>query len=530
VARVIVRLKLRLLGNGLRGNGLRAIAFTLGCLYALGLSVAVAVGFLAAQHDPAHLGIAVELAGFGAVVGWVALPLIGFGSDETLDPTRLALLPLTRTELMRGLLGASLVGPGGVATAIGIAGAAVALLPPSPGAVLVPVAAIVQLALCAAVGRAVVTALSAALRTRRARDLRIVLVAVIGLAPEALRVAAGDAPLSDVTRLGHWAHAVSWAPPVWPARAMVAARSGHWAAAVVELLGGALTLLAALWWWSRSLERVMTTAETPPAAAVVRAPGQREPLFDPGLGWLPRTRTGAVAARELRYAWRDPRRRVQMVAGVVLPFILLAGALGRASLHHRLVYTALIVAFMAGSNRAINQIGLDGPAYWVHEAAGQDLRADLTGKNLAVAFVTLPLTLATALVLAVVSGGYGELAVTSAVGAALIALLLGVGDVASVLLPLPIPDASANAWATQSGQGCATGMLSLAALGVEAVLAAPIVVPALVVTAFASRALLVVGALVYGAVVHLAGLSLAVRLGRDRGPELLERVSPRQAG
>jgi len=529
VALVLIRLKLRLLANGLRGSTMRAVAFTLGCLYAVGLATAAAAGFLDAQHDVTNLGIAVELAALGVLLGWAALPLVGFGSDETLDPTRLALLPLRRADLMAGLLGASLIGPGGLATAIGLAGASVALLPPSPGAVLVPLAAAVQLALFAAVGRAVVTALSAALRTRRARDLRIVLVAVVGFAPEALRLATGNAPLTDLARLAHWAHALSWFPPLWPARAMVAARSSHWLASVAELLGGVATLVLVLWWWSRSLERVMTTAEMPPDATV-RAPRGSEPLFDPALGFLPRTRTGAVAARELRYAWRDPRRRVQVVSGVVLPFVLLAGALGHGSLHHHLVYTALIVAFMAGSNRAINQIGLDGPAYWVHEAAGQDLRADLTGKNLAVAVVTLPLTLGTAVVLAALTGGWAELAVTAAVGAALVALLLGVGDVASVLLPLPMPESAANAWGTQSGQGCATGLLSLAALLVEALLAAPMVVPALLVGGAWGRAAVVAGALAYGALAHVLGLALAVRLGSGRGPELLERVSPRQVG
>jgi ABC-2 type transport system permease protein len=529
VAGVLVRLKLRLLANSLHGSTVRAIAFTLACLYAVGLATAVAVGFLDARRDPVHLGIAVELAAFAVVVGWAALPLLGFGSDETLDPTRLALLPLRRSDLVGGLLGASLVGPGGAATAIGLAGATIALLPASPGAVLVPVAAAVQLALCAAVGRAVVTALSAVLRTRRARDLRILLVAVIAFAPEALRLATGDAPLTDLKRLEHWAHVVSWFPPVWPARAMVAAGSGHWAASLAELTGGVATLVAVLWWWSRSLEQVMTTAEVPPGATV-HAPGTRAPLFDPGLGFLPRTRTGAVAARELRYAWRDPRRRVQVVSGVVLPFVLLAGALSHGRVHHHLVFAALFVAFMAGSNRAVNQIGLDGPAYWAHEAAGQDLRADLTGKNLAVAFVTFPLALTTAVVLAAITGGWGEFAVTAAVSAALIALLLGVGDVASVLLPLPVPESAANAWGTQSGQGCATGLLSLAALFVEALLAAPMVVPALLVDGAVGRGAVVLGALAYGSVVHVLGLSLAVRLGRDKGPELLERVSPRQVG
>ncbi len=531
MAWVLVRLKLRLLINGLRGSGARAVGFVIGCLYALGLGTAAGAGFVALQHSPGDLGVAVELVGFAAVLGWTAMPLLGFGSDETLDPTRLALLPLARRDLVGGLLGASLAGPAGVATAIGLLGATVALLPPSPGALLVPVAAALQLALCAALGRAVVTALSSALRSRRGRDLRIVVVAFIGFAPELLRLAIGDAPIGDVNRLRPWAHGLSWLPATLPVRAMVAARSSHWAAAVAEVAGGAATLAVLLWWWGRSLERVMTTAEAAPDPSAGIAPIRHTPLFDPWLGFLPRTRTGAVAARELRYTWREPRRRVQMVSGAVIPFILLAGAISRGGFeHHRIVFSALVVAFVGGSNRAVNQIGLDGPAWWVHEAAGQDLRADLTGKNLAVALVTLPLTLATGVLLAAISGGWAELAVTAGVGAALVAVLLGVGDVASILVPVPSPESAGNAWGTQAGQGCMTGVLSLIVLGVEGLVAAPMVICALAFDSPGARAAIVAGSLAYGAVVHIGGLALAVRIGRDRGPELLERIGPRQTG
>ncbi len=133
------------------------------------------------------------------------------------------------------------------------------------------------------------------------------------------------------------------------------------------------------------------------------------------------------------------------------------------------------------------------------------------------------------MILAAVSGGWGELAMTAAVGAALVAMLLGVGDVASILVPLPIPESIANVWGTQAGQGCTAGLLSLLVLGVEAVVAVPIVVPALLVHGIAGRTAVVIVALAYGAAVHVAGLSLAVRLGRSRGPELLERIGPRQS-
>ena len=528
MAWVLVRLKLRLLRNGLRGNALRAIAFILGCAYALAIGTAIAAGFLSLQHRIEDLVVVAELVAVAAVLGWSALPLLGFGSDETLDPSRLALLPLSRGEVVGGLLGAALAGPAGVVTAIGLAGATIALLPPSPGAVLVVVAAAAQLAMCAALSRALVTSLSSVLRSRRGRDLRIILIAVIAFAPEALRLAIGDRSFSDVAALRPWAHGLSWLPPVLPARSMIEARSGHWATAVLALAGGFLTLAAVLLWWSRSLEQVLTTAEAPPDPTAVTARATDTPLFDPWLGFLPRTRAGAVAARELRYTWREPRRRVQLISGVVVPFVLLGGVLSRGGLHHhKIVFAALLVAFLAGNNRAVNQIGLDGPAFWVHEAAGQDLRADLGGKNVAVALVTFPLALTTALVLAAISGGWGELVVTAAVAAALVAMLLGVGDVASILVPLPSPESLTNAWGTQAGQGCTTGLLSLLVLAVEAALAAPIVLPALTLNGVTARLAIITGAVAYGAIVYSAGLALAVRLGRTRGPELLERIGPR---
>jgi ABC-2 type transport system permease protein len=281
----------------------------------------------------------------------------------------------------------------------------------------------------------------------------------------------------------------------------------------------------------------MTTAEA--SAAPASAPSARRegaagrggrvalPLFSPGLDSLPHSRAGAVAARELRYTWREPRRRVQLLGGVLVPFLLLAGVLSDGGLHrHRIVFAALLVAFLAGNNRAINQFGMDGPAFWIHESAGQDLRADLTGKNLAVAVTTLPLAALTAVVLAAISGGWAELAMTIGLSVGLMGLLLGAGDVASVLLPIPLTDAAGNLWATQGGQGCAQGMLSLLVLGLDAVLAAPTVVPALLVHGVVTRVAVVAFALVYGAVLYRIGLAAAVRFGRSRGPELLEAIGP----
>jgi ABC-2 type transport system permease protein len=222
---------------------------------------------------------------------------------------------------------------------------------------------------------------------------------------------------------------------------------------------------------------------------------------------------------------------VQMVSGILIPFVVLAGILSKGGLHeHRIVFAGLLVAFLAGNSRAVNQLGFDGQAFWIHEAAGNDLRADLGGKNLALALTSFPVAVLTAVVLAAISGGWGELATTVGLSAAVIGALLGIGDVASVLVPVPARDSPGNLWGTQAGQGCTTGALSLLVLAVEGVLGAPIVAGALLVHGLGPRVAVVLVGLGYGAALYLAGMALAVRAGRDRGPELLSAIGPSQAG
>ena len=58
-----------------------------------------------------------------ATLGWTVLPILGFGNDETLDPQRLATLPLSRRQLVSGVLAASLVGVAPLATLVALSGA-----------------------------------------------------------------------------------------------------------------------------------------------------------------------------------------------------------------------------------------------------------------------------------------------------------------------------------------------------------------------------------------------------------------------
>ena len=105
------------------------------------------------------------------LVAWVLAPLVAFGVDETVDPTRFALLPIRPQTLQRGLLVASLIGYLPAANMILLLGAAIAIGVPWSVLPVAVVCAAVQLMICVVLSRAASTSMSALMTSRRGRDL-----------------------------------------------------------------------------------------------------------------------------------------------------------------------------------------------------------------------------------------------------------------------------------------------------------------------------------------------------------------------
>ena len=94
-------------------------------LGAIGAGVLALFGFstlASARADATGPDVAVVVFGL-ATLGWTVFPILGFGNDETLDPQRLATLPLSRRQLVSGVLAASLVGVAPLATLVAFSGA-----------------------------------------------------------------------------------------------------------------------------------------------------------------------------------------------------------------------------------------------------------------------------------------------------------------------------------------------------------------------------------------------------------------------
>jgi ABC-2 type transport system permease protein len=530
VIRHFALLKLTLVRNGFKLGWQQVLGMVTALLVAAPLSLTSAALLAVTPRVRPGLGEALVTAVFLLLaLGWTLGPLVAFGTDETLDPSRLALLPLRPRQLMPGLLAASSLGVTPLATLIVLAGAVLGFLPLGLGLPLVVAAALVQFLLCMVASRAVTTALSTMLRSRRARDLSIVLFSLallaIGLGGpiltglvQALAGGRGEA-LLEVVRL---------LPPGLAASAMIHAADGRLATAAAELAGAGLAVVLLGWAWLAAMRRLATMAE--PRSEADERPGD---LFPRLARFLPRNRVGAVAAKELRYAAREPRLRVSWLFAWLFALALpVTVALATPLRRPELVLIVPALVWLTNVN-TLNQFGFDGRAYWIHVAVPGDPRADLLGKNLSAAMLTLPLVLFDGFALAAVTGGWAYLPVAVGVGAGLLATMLGVGNYASVRVPQPMPEMTSNLWAlSNTGQGATTALIQLAAFSVQSITLTP-VVGLLLIGLFVWPPALVAAPLLglaYGLTLWQAGLRLAADWLTTHQPELLGTLNPRRTG
>jgi ABC-2 type transport system permease protein len=542
--RHFARLKLRMLRNGLRGQPWRVGLFVLGCLCGLGFAAMGFVlfalpAFAGEKPDPDVSITLLGLGGAAIVLGWLLLPLVFFGVDETLDPVRFALLPLSRRTLVTGLIVAGLVGIPAVATAGATAGSIVTVAAAGGvGAALAQTFGVAAgLLLCVTASRAITSGFAAMLRSRRMRDLAAILLALLAALLGPLQIVvitvAQDADVDQIAAVGRVA---GWTPFGAPYTAGLEIAAGRPLAAAGKLAGTVILILALLWWWSRTLESAMvgtasTRGQRPKRTA---AGGPVAQLFPGVIRWAPRNRHGALVAREVRYWWRDARRRAGLitivVVGVFVPLMLNLGGPALADQEPStspvaVTMSMLFVGTLAALSLA-NQFGYDGSAYAAHLVVGVPGRVDLAGRLVAFSVYMVPILIGIAVLLALLLGRpvllfpmLGGLAAAYGTG-------LAVNTLISVLGAYALPETS-NPFAISTAGGAAKSLLSLVALIGSAAAAAPFVAGAALLGDVWTVVALPVG-LAYG----VGSAALACYIAGDvldhRAPELLQTITPRR--
>ena len=542
-----VRLKLRLLRNGFRGQAWRVVAFVFGLLFGLWAAGLAVLGFSVSADASPDVGFVVAaFAGTAVVLGWTLVPLLFFGVDETLDPARFALLPVPRMILARGMLAAAFVGVPAAATMLGTSGLVLAagrrfgeaeLGAAAVGAAFVGV--VTGLTLGVVASRAVTSAFAALLRSRRVRDLAAVIIAVlassIGPLQWAITAAVQQGSLDQAMRI---AEVLSWTPLAAPYVLPYDVAEGQWAVAGLRLAITLGTIAALMWWWSGTIESAMIGVATGGAAKPVKGAGTGAvaALIPRALRGVVRpTAFGAILARESRFWWRDARRRASLVsilmASAVLPIALNLASSGAASRGRTSELGFSFAVTMAGTMGGMllaNQFGFDGNAYTAHLLAGVPGRVELRARAAAIALVAVPVQVVVVVAVTLLAGTPEQLPTGFGMLAASFGSAIAAAAVLSVLAPYALPE-NANPFAINSGGGSAKGMLALVALIGTLVISMPVLVAAFLLGSSAAGAWLVLAiGLAYGTAAALLGTYIAGDVLERRGPEVLVAVTPRR--
>ena len=180
-----------------------------------------------------------------------------------------------------------------------------------------------------------------------------------------------DTILKWVIRIAGWT-------PLASGPAMIDDAAQHaWISLVVRTVLTVVFIIAGLYLWSRSVDRDFASAANTSGESEDVSP--RDSFY---LRGVPHTVVGALFSRQLKYWVRDNRFKYAILSFPIMALIFLI--MGIATGNNGLIVGSLYIAIVGSSNFASNDIGMDGPANWVHMAAGTRGKDIVTARAIAV--------------------------------------------------------------------------------------------------------------------------------------------------
>ncbi len=520
MARLLVQLKLRLLGNAMRASAGAQVAFVLSTT--LAALVAGGIFYLLAILPGGIAGAdltTVIFCFFG--LAWLVMPVFIFGLDSTLDPATLALYPLRTRQLAVGLLAASATGAWPAATLIGLLGVTIGLARGALGVLIALVAVVLQVLFCITMARFVTTALAGSLRSRRGRDFAALLFIPIFAVYEGFfqivpkLASEGALTASSFGGVDTW---LRWLPPGLAVHAIFDASTGHPGTALLRLalLAGIIVVLGVA--WIRSLTRAVVTTDTSTQSAVR---GTALPFARYGL-------RGTVAARFWLYQRREPFALIYWpITAVIMAVVAFRLVLSPDWLGGLLACGAAGGAFVGSFHS--NAIGMSGPGFGLEAMAlngRRALRAYFSGQNLALGAIAVPLVTAVGFVMAVVARHPMDGFLAMALGLAAIGAGLALANIFTVTSAYPVEKRGGTpmprAATGHNGEAAASQLITLLGVGLA-------VTPAILAAVFTQSVpaairmpVLVLGAAAYGLALAWGGVRAAAILAEQKLPELAQ--------
>jgi ABC-2 type transport system permease protein len=509
---------------------------------AVGLGIASALGylFLSAPWPGEILAAALTL----TWLIWILAPLLSYRLNEGLDMTRLMVFPLRRRDLMVANLAGTVFDLPSYLTlpivaAIFVGWYALPMLP------LLLAALIIWYAQLMLTSQMVLHATGGLLRSRRFRDLTIVIFSLFGMScyfiSQFVNYLTRELTAERIQSLSLLVY-LQWTPPGAAARAIERGAAGDWAAALLWLLYAGLWLVPITWAWWRVTNLLLTgasltwgaAAPARPAAATIRTRPFESPRRLALFNWIPLP-IRQLARKELLQSWRVPQRRINMLQGLLMPliFAIIWGVNPWASADAMALtpwaFLALPgYALLAAWAVTDNMLGWEGPGLHALLLTPVSRRMLLAGKALGLllqitgTIALLGLTLGLVLQSWWVIPGW-----FAATGATLAGLVVTMPI--SVRFAHPVNLESTSRRASSTGGGCMTGLISgvIVPMGITLVNAPIAGLFALIYWQDLTWLIWPAGflSLGYGLALFGLGLSFAARLLLTHEPELIEATS-----
>ena len=449
---VAVRLRSQL--SALRSSPWAMVGYILLVLMLLPLFVGLTVGLSYLRFLPDVRSPLMLTAGAVLVLVWTFGSVLFFAMDDSVSPQRLVLFPLRSRDLLVPLLVSDLLTLPGVFTLLVCCGFMIGWATDP----LLTITGIASTALGVVTGmlagRILVTSLSRWLAARRSRDLLYV-VLLLGL----IAISWGGPLLSrgmfnlDLNReaIELVGDAAGWSPMGWAWSLPADLAAGRSGVAALRLALALVLLAAMIWLWSRQLDRALTS---PLPSAGGGAPTVSSPWLD---RLFPPNPAGAIAARNLRYLRRDPRRFASVLVIMATPFFVVFMNMVRdEKLIPEFLWLVAALATWMGGISALQDTPMDGSALWLHAVSGIRGFEDRLGRLMANSLIYGGTFAMTMVLASTLLGAWGVFPFAFGLGLGTLIANQGMSLLISSFLNGTAPPPGTNPFAsTSKGQGAA---------------------------------------------------------------------------
>ncbi len=483
----------------------------------------------------------------GICLLWILLPLLEFTVNEGLDISKLALFPLTRAELMLSLLLSSLLDIPTLGLllifAAVIAGWAFTL----PLALMALLTMFVFYVQIIGISQLVLALLMRVLQSRRFRDLSIIIIALFSSSCYLLqqllaRTLGGSNIVYGIQNL-HVSAYLQWLPPGMAAQTIQQAYEGNWGMSFVWL--GALLILSVfvLYLWQAVVERGLT-ADSSGGSVRVRQrrsttnAAQNTSSSSSFIERLLPQQVVAIAFKDAKYLRRDPQLQATLLQSVISVLVIavftiinLNGARTVTFISSWSIFFAPAFGLLSLYTLTANTLGWERQGLTTLFLFPIEPRHILWGKNLVTGCIGILEVCALTLASAIISHAWDLLLPTLVIGFSGILVMLGWGNLTSILLPQRMRQirrgfqSSSN---LSAEAGCTRAVMSLVALLATAVVLLPVAAALVLPILFNLRWIWTISlpaSLVYSIAFYHVITTLVAPQMLKRAPEILAVVA-----